>query len=111
MAARPAIFRIGLSQDAPAERTLRLELSEDFDFNRPELLPEMTSALARGGQAIAQSAAGCLRDRSRYAHHLQRLPLALPPLCFRARIPTSSTVWSTWPMAPIPCCTPRFPPA
>src|ERR1700734_2029812 len=40
-----AIFRFGLSQDAPAERTLRLELSEDFDFNRPELLPEMTAHL------------------------------------------------------------------
>jgi hypothetical protein len=39
------IFRIGLSPDAPAERTLRLELSEDFDFNRPELLPEMTKHL------------------------------------------------------------------
>src|ERR1700735_1855242 len=41
----PAIFRIGLSPDAPAERTLRLELSENFDFNRPELLPEMTAHL------------------------------------------------------------------
>jgi hypothetical protein len=40
-----AIFRIGLSADAPAERTLRLELSEDFDFNRPALLPEMTAHL------------------------------------------------------------------
>lgn len=40
-----AIFRIGLSPDAPSERTLRLELSEDFDFNRPELLPEMTAHL------------------------------------------------------------------
>src|SRR5271155_5011048 len=40
-----AIFRIGLSPEAPAERTLRLELSEDFDFNRPELLPEMTAHL------------------------------------------------------------------
>jgi hypothetical protein len=40
-----AIFRIGLSPDAPAERTLRLELSEDFDFNRPELLPAMTAHL------------------------------------------------------------------
>src|SRR6202789_1231591 len=40
-----ALFRIGLSKDAPAERTLRLELSEDFDFNRPELLPEMTAHL------------------------------------------------------------------
>src|ERR1700760_3054500 len=40
-----AIFRIGLTKDAPAERTLRLELSEDFDFHRPELLPEMTAHL------------------------------------------------------------------
>jgi hypothetical protein len=40
-----AIFRIGLSPGAPAERTLRLELSEDFDFNRPELLPEITAHL------------------------------------------------------------------
>jgi hypothetical protein len=40
-----AIFRIGLAPDVPAERTLRLELSEDFDFHRPELLPEMTAHL------------------------------------------------------------------
>jgi hypothetical protein len=40
-----AIFRIGLSKDAPVERTLRLELSDAFDFNRPELLPEMTAHL------------------------------------------------------------------
>jgi hypothetical protein len=40
-----AIFRIGLSKDALAQRTLRLELSDAFDFNRPELLPEMTAHL------------------------------------------------------------------
>jgi hypothetical protein len=40
-----AIFRIGLSKDAPAERTLGLELSDAFDFHRPELLPEMTAHL------------------------------------------------------------------
>lgn len=40
-----AIFRIGLTPDTPAERTLRLELSEDFDFHRPGLLPEMTAHL------------------------------------------------------------------
>ena len=40
-----AIFRLALSPDAAAERTLRLELSEDFDFNQPELLPEMTAHL------------------------------------------------------------------
>ena len=39
------IFRIGLSKDAAVERTLRLELSDDFDFHRPDLLPEMTDHL------------------------------------------------------------------
>jgi hypothetical protein len=40
-----AIFRIALSPDAPAERSLLLELSQGFDFQRPELLPEMTAHL------------------------------------------------------------------
>jgi hypothetical protein len=39
------IFRIGLSKDAAVEQTLRLELSEDFDFHRPDLLPDMTDHL------------------------------------------------------------------
>ena len=46
-----AIFRIGLcnntSGDTPAEGTLRLELSDAFDFNRPELLPEMIVSCTR----------------------------------------------------------------
>jgi hypothetical protein len=40
-----AIFHLALSPDAPAERSLRLELSEGFEFNRPEFLPEMTTHL------------------------------------------------------------------
>jgi hypothetical protein len=40
-----AIFRIGLSKSASAERTVLLELSDAFDFNRPELLPAMTEHL------------------------------------------------------------------
>ena len=40
-----AVFRLGLSPDTPAEQTLSLELSEDFDFHREGLLPEMTSHL------------------------------------------------------------------
>jgi hypothetical protein len=47
-----AIFRIGLTPDTPAERTLRLELSEDFDFHRPELLPEMTAHLREEAQRL-----------------------------------------------------------
>lgn len=40
-----AKFRLGLAQNAAPERTLTLELSEAFDFQKSELLPEMTSHL------------------------------------------------------------------
>jgi hypothetical protein len=40
-----SIFRLGLAPDAPAEHTLCLELSQGFEFQRPELLPEMTAHL------------------------------------------------------------------
>ncbi|MFZ0661695.1 MAG: hypothetical protein WAM66_03305 [Acidobacteriaceae bacterium] len=40
-----AKFRLGRTQDATAERSLTLELSEAFDFHKPDLLPEMTSHL------------------------------------------------------------------
>lgn len=38
-------FRLALTADAPAERVLQLELSEAFDFQKPELLSEMTTYL------------------------------------------------------------------
>src|SRR5579862_5510180 len=37
-----ARFILALTSDAPADKTLQLELSEAFDFRKPELLPEMT---------------------------------------------------------------------
>ncbi|MGC1363725.1 MAG: hypothetical protein WA826_21325, partial [Silvibacterium sp.] len=40
-----AKFRLGLAQNAAPERTLSLELSEAFDFQKPDLLPEMASHL------------------------------------------------------------------
>jgi hypothetical protein len=40
-----ASFRLGLTENAPPEQTLTLELSDAFDFHKPELLPEMTSHL------------------------------------------------------------------
>jgi hypothetical protein len=45
-------FRLGESMDAPAERTLLLELSEAFDFHKPELLPEMTSHLREAAMRL-----------------------------------------------------------
>ena len=40
-----ARFRLGLDQDTAHDRSLTLELSEAFDFHKPELLPEMASHL------------------------------------------------------------------
>jgi hypothetical protein len=40
-----AKFRFGLTENALPEQTLTLELSDTFDFHKPELLPEMTSYL------------------------------------------------------------------
>ncbi|HEX4007221.1 MAG TPA: hypothetical protein VHX60_13680 [Acidobacteriaceae bacterium] len=47
-----ARFRLAIAADAPAERTLLLELSEAFDLNKPELLPEMTTHLRESAQRL-----------------------------------------------------------
>jgi hypothetical protein len=47
-----AQFRLGLTPDAPAERTLQLELSEAFDFQKPELLPAMTAHLREAAKRL-----------------------------------------------------------
>jgi hypothetical protein len=41
-----AVFELGLPENEAAGRTLKLELSEAFDFDKPHLLPEMTTHLA-----------------------------------------------------------------
>lgn len=45
-------FRLASAPDAPLERSLLLELSETFDFHKPELLPEMTSHLREAAQRL-----------------------------------------------------------
>jgi len=41
-----AVFQLGLAGDELAGRAVRLELSEAFDFDKPDLLPTMTAHLA-----------------------------------------------------------------
>jgi hypothetical protein len=41
-----AVFQLGLPGAETANRTLKLELSEAFNFDKPELLPTMTAHLA-----------------------------------------------------------------
>ncbi|HEX4037799.1 MAG TPA: hypothetical protein VHX37_07055 [Acidobacteriaceae bacterium] len=45
-------FRFAASGNAPAEASLLLELSEAFDFRKPDLLPEMTSHLREAAQRL-----------------------------------------------------------
>ena len=45
-------FRLATTADAPPERSLLLELSEAFDFNKPELLPEMTTHLREAARRL-----------------------------------------------------------
>jgi hypothetical protein len=45
-----AKFRLAVAQDA--NRSLELELSEEFDFHKPDLLPEMTSHLREAARRL-----------------------------------------------------------
>jgi hypothetical protein len=47
-----ARFKLALVPNAPAEKTLLLELSEAFDFKKPELLPEMTLHLREAAKRL-----------------------------------------------------------
>ena len=47
-----AVFELALKTDAGAARNLRLELSEHFDFNKPDLLPAMTAHLAEEAKRL-----------------------------------------------------------
>jgi hypothetical protein len=47
-----AKFKLALSPDAPSAKTLQLELSDSFDFQKPELLPEMTSHLREAAKRL-----------------------------------------------------------
>ena len=45
-------FSLALAPDAAPEQTLLLELSETFDFHKPELLPEMTTHLREAAKRL-----------------------------------------------------------
>lgn len=54
-----ARFTVGLALDSQQERTLTLELSEHFDFNKPELLPEMTAYLLEATRRLRNPRPDC----------------------------------------------------
>ena len=54
-----AVFELGLPGAAAGARTLRLELTEGFDFEKPELLPEMTAHLAAEAKRLRNPRPEC----------------------------------------------------
>jgi hypothetical protein len=54
-----AVFELGLRSDDAAGRTLRLELSEAFEFDKPDLLPTMTAHLAAEAKRLRNPRPEC----------------------------------------------------
>jgi hypothetical protein len=54
-----AVFELGLPGKEAAGRSLKLELSGSFDFDKPELLPEMTAHLAAEAKRLRNSRPEC----------------------------------------------------
>jgi hypothetical protein len=54
-----AIFELALPTAAATARTLKLELSESFNFDKPELLPQMTGHLAAQAKRLRNPRPEC----------------------------------------------------
>ena len=54
-----AVFQLGLPGSAAESRSLRLELSEAFDFDKPDLLPTMTAHLAAEAKRLRNPRPEC----------------------------------------------------
>jgi len=54
-----AVFELGLPGAEAAGRTLRLELSDGFEFDKPELLPAMTAHLAAQAKRLRNPRPEC----------------------------------------------------
>ena len=54
-----AVFQLGLPGDDAIGRSLQLELSEAFDFDKPNLLPEMTAHLAGEAKRLRNPRPDC----------------------------------------------------
>ena len=53
------VFQLGLPGNPTAGRSLKLELSEGFDFSKPHLLPEMTAHLAAEAKRLRNPRPEC----------------------------------------------------
>ena len=104
-----AVFQLGLKGGEAAGRTLRLELSEAFEFDKPDLLPTMTAHLAGEAKRLRNPRPECYVT-------LGGLPIASvsfsgPSTSRRpARTPTSFTARCTLPTVAHTISMPSWPP-
>ena len=54
-----AVFELGLPGKDAASRSLKLELTDAFDFDKPHLLPEMTAHLAAEAKRLRNPRPDC----------------------------------------------------
>ncbi len=54
-----AVFELGLPGNAAARRSLKLEMTNAFDFDKPDLLPEMTAHLAAAAKRLRNPRPEC----------------------------------------------------
>jgi hypothetical protein len=54
-----AVFLLGLPEAEPGAKTLKLELSESFTFDKPELLAQMATHLANQGKRLRNPRPDC----------------------------------------------------
>src|ERR1035437_2701678 len=95
--------QLGQSGAEAAGRTLKLELSEPFDFDKPDLLPAMTAYVAAEAKRLRNPRPDCYVT-------LAGLPVAFGQFQWPFHLSTSSTGKCTWPTAGRTTFTPRSPP-
>lgn len=54
-----AVFELGLAASQPAARSLKLELTDNFNFDKPHLLPEMEAHLAAEAKRLRNPRPDC----------------------------------------------------
>jgi len=64
-----AVFELGLTGGDAIGRSLRLELSDSFDFDKPELLPEMTAHLAAEAKRLRNPRPECYVGKFQWPFH------------------------------------------
>jgi hypothetical protein len=85
-----AVFELGLPGADAIGRSLKLELSDAFDFDKPNLLPEMTAHLAGEAKRLRNPRPDCYVTLGGLPLAFGEFRVALSPIDLRRRHPHRS---------------------